>query len=330
MKLFPAQELKRGGARKKPRDWKKRWQDAGGKLVEGRMVALVDDPIWARISRWGDPLPPFDYNSGMKLFKVSRANAIRLGLLPKPESSARKAKPESGEKRPVPAPEKPKASDVAKAKLERAREAIFGVPAPVEPPLAPAIKANAQIVAKAVGVKLGAPMTFEQGDGNNVNPNYAKARRFRDNCQTCVVAYEMRRRGLDVQARGSGDSPHQSDLEEGTQFAWKYATKKRLKSYGKLGHLKALDDATREKGRYFVEVKWEFGAHVFCAERTQDGALKLYDPQNASVGDSSSGIFGDRGNYFDDIAKNGISVLRVDDREADVRVVSGVVKRNKP
>lgn len=293
------------------------------------MVALVDDPIWARISRWGDPFPPFDYNSGMKLFKVSRANAIRLGLLPKPESAARKAKPESGEKRPVPAPEKPKASDMAKAKLERAREAILGVPAPVEPPLSPAIKANAQIVAKAVGVNLGAPMTFEQGDGNSVNPNYAKARRFLDNCQTCVVAYEMRRRGLDVQARGSGDSPHQSDLEEGTQFAWKDATKKKLKSSGKRGHLKALDDATREKGRYFVEVKWDFGAHVFCAERTQNGALKLYDPQNASVGDSSSGIFGDRGNYFDRIAKNGISVMKVDGLEADARVVSSILRPNK-
>lgn len=140
LKLFPAQELKRGGARKKPRDWKKRWQDVGGKLIEGRMVALVDDPIWARISRWGDPLPPFDYNSGMKLFKVSRANAIRLGLLPKPESAARKAKPDGGEKHPVPAPETPKAVNVAKAKLERVREAILGVPAPVEPPLSPAIR----------------------------------------------------------------------------------------------------------------------------------------------------------------------------------------------
>ena len=127
LKLFPAQELKRGGARKKPRDWKKRWRDAGGKLVEGRMVALVDDPIWARISRWGDPLPPFDYNSGMKLFKVSRANAIRLGLLPSVSIETREREaPEDARKRPVSEPETPSPNAKPKSALERVRAAIFG------------------------------------------------------------------------------------------------------------------------------------------------------------------------------------------------------------
>lgn len=88
---FPAQELKRYGVRKQPRDWKKRWKEAGGKLYKGRMIALVDDPIWTKISRWGDPLPPYDYNSGMALGKISRADAIRLGVIKDSRRRAKKA-----------------------------------------------------------------------------------------------------------------------------------------------------------------------------------------------------------------------------------------------
>lgn len=82
-KRFPALELVRNGTRKRPRNWKKRWKDAGGKFYDGRMIALVDDPIWAKISRWGNPLPPFDYNSGMGTEIVSLREAQNLGLLKK-------------------------------------------------------------------------------------------------------------------------------------------------------------------------------------------------------------------------------------------------------
>lgn len=84
---YPAQELERGGVRKRPRNWKKRWTDSGGKLYGGRMIALVDDPIWAKISRWGNPLPPFDYNSGMDIAKVSLEDAQELGLIKKATSA---------------------------------------------------------------------------------------------------------------------------------------------------------------------------------------------------------------------------------------------------
>ena len=84
---YPAQELERGGVCKHPRNWKKRWTDAGGKLYGGRMIALVDDPIWAKISRWGNPLPPFDYNSGMDIVKISLEDAQELGLIKKAKTA---------------------------------------------------------------------------------------------------------------------------------------------------------------------------------------------------------------------------------------------------
>ena len=61
---FPAYELKRAERRKVPRDWPRIWEEKGGTLYGGRMIALKTDPIWTRISRFGLPHPPFDYNSG--------------------------------------------------------------------------------------------------------------------------------------------------------------------------------------------------------------------------------------------------------------------------
>jgi hypothetical protein len=80
--LWPAQELVRVMARKSPRGtWQQRWKDAGGDLIQGRMVALKTSPIWANLSVFGLPYPPFDYGSGMGLMDVDRDEAVRLGLM---------------------------------------------------------------------------------------------------------------------------------------------------------------------------------------------------------------------------------------------------------
>lgn len=89
---YPAQELIRVESREVERDWEKRWADAGGRLAGGRMVALKNDPVWAKLSRFGTPWPPFDFNSGMGVEDVDRAEAEALGLLkpgdPAPETPA--------------------------------------------------------------------------------------------------------------------------------------------------------------------------------------------------------------------------------------------------
>lgn len=77
----PAYELKRAERRKVPRNWPEIWKSKGGTLYDGRMIALKTDPIWTRISRFGLPYPPFDYNSGMDLFSVSRRECLRLGVI---------------------------------------------------------------------------------------------------------------------------------------------------------------------------------------------------------------------------------------------------------
>lgn len=82
---YPAQELVRIESREVPRRWTERWREAGGTLRQGRMVALKNDRIWTRLSRFGSPFPPFDFNSGMGLEDVSRREAEKLGLLQRDE-----------------------------------------------------------------------------------------------------------------------------------------------------------------------------------------------------------------------------------------------------
>lgn len=82
LEAFPAQELLRIEDRKEPRDWRRRWVEAGGNIFEGeRMVALKTDEVWAKISRFKTPWPPFDFGSGMGVEDVSREEAEQLGLL---------------------------------------------------------------------------------------------------------------------------------------------------------------------------------------------------------------------------------------------------------
>ena len=79
---FPAQEFTRIRHSRKPRqDWPQRWAKAGGKTYGGKMIALKDDPVWERLSVFGNPFPPFDWGSGMGVLDVDRRTAIELGLV---------------------------------------------------------------------------------------------------------------------------------------------------------------------------------------------------------------------------------------------------------
>lgn len=78
---WPAQELVRVIDSKVPRDWPARWAEAGGEFFGDRMIALKNDPIWTKISAFGTPYPPFDFNSGMDVEDVDRDEAIELGLI---------------------------------------------------------------------------------------------------------------------------------------------------------------------------------------------------------------------------------------------------------
>ncbi len=83
---FPAWEFTRIEHRRVPRtDWERRFRAAGGKVINGRMVALKSSDVWTNLSRFGRPYPPFDFGSGMGVVDIERSDAIKLGLIPDDE-----------------------------------------------------------------------------------------------------------------------------------------------------------------------------------------------------------------------------------------------------
>lgn len=83
--FFPVLEFKRIERRKEPRPWREKWASLGGKFYDGRMIAPVDDPIWTELSEFGTPYPPFAFNSGMGTWRLSVADARRLGVIDAPK-----------------------------------------------------------------------------------------------------------------------------------------------------------------------------------------------------------------------------------------------------
>lgn len=91
LELYPCWELFRAEDRVMPRDWESRWNEAADQVGDtdaaqclarhGRMVARKDSPIWTEISAFGQPYPPFDFNSGMDVQDVDRDVAVELGVI---------------------------------------------------------------------------------------------------------------------------------------------------------------------------------------------------------------------------------------------------------
>jgi hypothetical protein len=82
---FPCWELIRVLPVRMPRDWAKRWEEVGGILYDGRIIAPKGDLLWGELgSNFDDSLdvdyPPFAFNSGMGWDEVDSEEADALGV----------------------------------------------------------------------------------------------------------------------------------------------------------------------------------------------------------------------------------------------------------
>ncbi len=165
------------------------------------------------------------------------------------------------------------------------------------------------------------------------NPNYKK--KFTINCQSCVVAHELRRRGYDVQAVGNTANSIPRVLSHHTELAWldsngNIPTSKQIswawqadKDAMAKSMLANLDAATKEVGRYHI--KWTWGnmrsGHIITCERLADGSLRVYDPQNGKE-------ITDFSEYGKGFLHNSLKVLRVDNLHFNP-LYAGCLKGNK-
>lgn len=145
-----------------------------------------------------------------------------------------------------------------------------------------------QFPEKIAGVSRGAPMAHDEANGGHVNPNFKGAKftsSYTQNCQTCVIAYEARLRGYDVEARSK--NKFSNEVSYSVEKGW-------LDQNGlppnptheftgfdlfRLGE--RLSAEISEGERHVIWWKWKRRkcGHIISL-RKENGQIKYYDPQS--------------------------------------------------
>lgn len=155
-----------------------------------------------------------------------------------------------------------------------------------------------------VGVPLQKEMTFEEANGGKVNPNYNKDASYNTNCQSCVVTYEARRRGYNVQAKPNlykltnnpSDYTLQNELASDMSLAY---FKKGTLERPEITEIRAgtindaynkIDKFVEEDKRYQISMKWKSqdSSHIMSIYRNKDNILEIYDAQSGEIFTSNS------------------------------------------
>lgn len=139
------------------------------------------------------------------------------------------------------------------------------------------------------GVGKVTEMSFEEADEGKGNPHYLESKKYQVNCQTCVVAYEARRRGYDVEAKAF-ITDAQQDLAEDSKLMWIDPDTKTMPEFedrpsgqmNKNSYYNYLEDKVKEGQRYTLEFGWKNSeaGHIVTMERNSEGKVQLFDPQS--------------------------------------------------
>lgn len=207
------------------------------------------------------------------------------------------------------------------------------VPQPRPVTVAPAVSApqatpqpaTQDVVAQAIGVQQGQPLTVEKA-AKGANPDFHIDVQNQVNCQRCVQAYELRRRGYDVEAmpkpkRNNGvswGSECFGDYGQSRAKAIAAYTLNQTEEQVK----KELANAP-EGARYSIYIRWRSArsAHVFIAEKT-GGVVKFVDPQTGDM---------DASGYFARGSKGKFGFFRMDDKPltTDAAIIAQTVRKGR-
>ncbi len=163
----------------------------------------------------------------------------------------------------------------------------------------------------------------------NANPNYSKGKEYQFNCQRCVVAYPLLRRGEDVEAlperKGDTTADHWQEFFVNQQWepvrlnslARPLADRQKQTQIAIENEVKSWGNG----GIGVVYVQWSKinDAHVFNVENV-NGQVRFVDAQNGDA---------DVSRYFKDIKANNKTtwLSRVDNLKPNPKYIDKVVKR---
>ena len=172
--------------------------------------------------------------------------------------------------------------------------------------------------------KISDYMTHEEADSGKANQGQKQVGGY-ENCSITVIAYEARRRGLDVTAHVFNYEKdswcYKIGKDEYEYIGWEKVKKERVKKIKIIKGVavpKDIESATKNIGRYHFSWDYEKGyGHVITAERLRSGELVIYDPQDDTYWELSN---------FKGIKKGSFKVLRVDNLLFNVDVVSKIIR----
>ncbi len=194
---------------------------------------------------------------------------------------------------------------------------------------------------QSLDIMLGNPMTFEEAASEDINPAY-----FQDeynegaanNCQSCAVAYEARRRGYDVQAVERSGSGKVEELAKAGFDAWLDSTGKPCVGENvNANNAEELYDKLNNKikqGERYAVVTYTIRdtdegvikeGHVEILDKDSNGKLRLYDPQSNLIRqeDSITGRFDAKADFTGQLPTQ---ILRIDDKEFNPYYFGAVVR----
>ena len=199
---------------------------------------------------------------------------------------------------------------------------------------------NQSKIEQKIGIKRGEDMTFEEANELRGNIDYGEGREFSVNCQSCVVANELRRRGYDVTAlpnlKKAGNIPY--ELSGKTNWAWidpetmqtpekkqaggQYVSGLDIKSKTLAQLNKELNELTKAAGRYHIDFIWKNGkgGHIITVDRLENGSIRIYDPQIGRLSDWK--VISQKISL-----KYGVNVLRVDNLLVNTDIIDGIVRK---
>lgn len=128
-------------------------------------------------------------------------------------------------------------------------------------------------LSRYAGVR-GRPMEVDPA-ARDANPNYAKGEEYRTNCQRCIWAYEMRRRGYDVEAKPRTRSMTDPAYNRGWTTFMQGGSSASLVSTPTQKAVEKQMASWGEGARAVVQITYKGGrcGHVFIAERRNGQTL---------------------------------------------------------